>query len=172
MVAVDLTSIGTTATTIDLVLPKFSGFSTKKLMKYGTFFNPVHINGLVQDCSNSIANALELLQSCTKPSICSRVKQLNKISITVWQCKCVWQLLHIKMLCITIKRTNSHVFISDIQIPNYFAEHPICNKNTYVYITVHKSISYISKHWLISSYCEDKNTLFSQCNVISYSHKS
>ena len=28
------------------------------------------IDGLVQDCSNSIANALELLQSCTKPSIC------------------------------------------------------------------------------------------------------
>ena len=26
------------------------------------------INGLVQDCSNSSANALELLQSCTKPS--------------------------------------------------------------------------------------------------------
>ena len=30
-----------------------------------------HINVLVQDCSNSIANALELLQSCTKPSIWS-----------------------------------------------------------------------------------------------------
>ena len=26
------------------------------------------IDGLVQDCSNGIANALELLQSCTKPS--------------------------------------------------------------------------------------------------------
>ena len=26
------------------------------------------IDDLVQDCSNSIANALELLQSCTKPS--------------------------------------------------------------------------------------------------------
>ena len=25
----------------------------------------LHIDGLVQDCSNSIANALELLQSCT-----------------------------------------------------------------------------------------------------------
>ena len=24
----------------------------------------------MQDCSNSIANALELLESCTKPSIC------------------------------------------------------------------------------------------------------
>ena len=33
--------------------------------------NPVyyHIDGLVQDCSNSIANTLQLLQSCTKPSI-------------------------------------------------------------------------------------------------------
>ena len=29
-----------------------------------------HIDGLVQDCSNSVAGALELLQSCTKPSIC------------------------------------------------------------------------------------------------------
>ena len=30
--------------------------------------NTDEIDGLVQDCSNSIANALELLQSCTKPS--------------------------------------------------------------------------------------------------------
>ena len=29
----------------------------------------LYIDGLAQDCSNSIANALELLQSCTKPSI-------------------------------------------------------------------------------------------------------
>ena len=29
-----------------------------------------HMEGLVQDCSDSIANALELLQSCTiKPSV-------------------------------------------------------------------------------------------------------
>ena len=35
------------------------------------FYNTrlAHIDGLAQDCSNSIANALELLQSCTKPSI-------------------------------------------------------------------------------------------------------
>ena len=30
----------------------------------------IYIDGLVQDCSNSIANALELLQSCTKLPIC------------------------------------------------------------------------------------------------------
>ena len=29
------------------------------------------IDNLVQDCSNSIANAVELLQSCTKPSQCN-----------------------------------------------------------------------------------------------------
>ena len=35
-----------------------------------TLYNyEIHIDGLVQDRSNSIANALELLQVCTKPSI-------------------------------------------------------------------------------------------------------
>ena len=29
----------------------------------------LHFEGLIQDCNNSIANAPELLQSCTKPSI-------------------------------------------------------------------------------------------------------
>ena len=32
------------------------------------YFGEWKIDGLVQDCSNSSANALELLQSCTKPS--------------------------------------------------------------------------------------------------------
>ena len=31
----------------------------------------VFIHGLVQDYSNSIVNALVLLQSCTKPSVCT-----------------------------------------------------------------------------------------------------
>ena len=33
------------------------------------FIYLVYTDGLVQDCSNSIANALELLQSYRKPSI-------------------------------------------------------------------------------------------------------
>ena len=38
-----------------------------------TWFIDEYIDDLVQDCSNSIANTntLELLQSCTKPSICA-----------------------------------------------------------------------------------------------------
>ena len=33
----------------------------------------VYIDSLVQDCSSSSALAMELLQSCAKPSICSAV---------------------------------------------------------------------------------------------------
>ena len=35
----------------------------------------LYLNGLVQDCSISIANALEILQSCTKPS--SRISDFH-----------------------------------------------------------------------------------------------
>ena len=35
-----------------------------------------YLNGLVQDCSNSIANALELLQSCIKPSVWLTVNKI------------------------------------------------------------------------------------------------
>ena len=43
----------------------------------------MYVDGLVQACSNSIANALELLQSCTKPSMWKQKKvktkeQMNK----------------------------------------------------------------------------------------------
>ena len=58
--------------------------------------SPKYINGLVQDCSNSIANALELLQSCRKPLIswsslqkrhskymyCINLQQARNIAIT------------------------------------------------------------------------------------------
>ena len=46
------------------------------------------IDGLVQDCNNSIANALELLQSCTKPSVCyALMKKLcvnKRIKASFW----------------------------------------------------------------------------------------
>ena len=38
------------------------------IISYST--NDQKLDGLVKDCSISIANALEILQSCTKPSIC------------------------------------------------------------------------------------------------------
>ena len=47
-----------------------------------------YINGLVQDCSNSIANALELLQSSTKPSIYTCFSRTQFI----------WKFLHHKLL--------------------------------------------------------------------------
>ena len=41
------------------------------------FHSITHIDGLVQDCSISGTNALEILQSCTKPSICCLEKYVT-----------------------------------------------------------------------------------------------
>ena len=39
---------------------------------------------LAQDCSNSIVKALELLQSCTKPSICFTCKVSSFIPLVIF----------------------------------------------------------------------------------------
>ena len=48
------------------ILAFLSGSSSDKLEG---FIIQEYINDLVQDCSNSIADILELLHSCTKPPI-------------------------------------------------------------------------------------------------------
>ena len=47
-----------------------------------------HIDGLVQDCIISSANTLEILQSCTKPSICHL--QLAAMFVQVSRCQIFW----------------------------------------------------------------------------------
>ena len=44
-------------------------------------FTDTYSDGLAQDCSNSIANALELLQSCAKPSICVNRPKCVEVSL-------------------------------------------------------------------------------------------
>ena len=50
---------------------KFTHFHSRKCTRKYQLENGGYIDGLVQHCSNSIANALELLQFSTKPSILS-----------------------------------------------------------------------------------------------------
>ena len=45
----------------------------------------VHIDGLGQDCSISNALAMEILQSCTKPSICFQLPMIHVIDIPITQ---------------------------------------------------------------------------------------
>ena len=59
---------------IDMIVLFDTGiyFEQENISRNNTFSltrSDSHIDGLVQDCSISIANALEILQSCTKPSI-------------------------------------------------------------------------------------------------------
>ena len=42
------------------------------------------IDGLVQDCSKSSALAMELLQSCTKPSICDYVSNSSTKGLSLY----------------------------------------------------------------------------------------
>ena len=46
--------------------------------KYPLSVYSIHIDGLVKDCSNSSALAMELLQSCAKPSIRYSSYQVGK----------------------------------------------------------------------------------------------
>ena len=43
----------------------------------------LYIDGWVQDCSNPVANTLELLQYCTKPSIWYMCNMLSKLAYKV-----------------------------------------------------------------------------------------
>ena len=52
-----------------------------------------YIDGLVQDCSNSIANALELLQSCTEPFYNRKYNQ-NKTKTQQTREHYVWDLMY------------------------------------------------------------------------------
>ena len=47
------------------------------------YFERKKNDGLVQDCSNSSALAMELLQSCTKPSKWQRINSPNMVSLTL-----------------------------------------------------------------------------------------
>ena len=49
---------------------------------------PFHIDGLVQDCSNSTANAKELLSPCTKPLIYTCTTKFRHW--TKWPTFCIW----------------------------------------------------------------------------------
>ena len=42
------------------------------------------VDGLTQDCSNSIANAMELLQSCVKPSMSSGIWQISCLDLKIF----------------------------------------------------------------------------------------
>ena len=67
--ALQITSIIFKATVRDLLFLHLSTRMIIKLCISKLWDYTQYIDGLAQDCNNSFANALELLQSCTKPSI-------------------------------------------------------------------------------------------------------
>ena len=61
-------------------------FSHIIIIKEGTFFKSLkYVDALMQGCSNSIANALDSLQSFTKPLMCSSDRSYYKVEATPFQ---------------------------------------------------------------------------------------
>ena len=65
-------------------------YSLPTFFRNFTFFNIDYIDGLVQNCSLSIANALEILHSCTKPSIFDLEDNVAQIHLPGWQFYLPW----------------------------------------------------------------------------------
>ena len=64
-------------------------FSFARLQN-SVFFSTNYIDGIVQDCSISIANSLEILQSCTKPTIYDLEENFAQIHFPGWQFYLPW----------------------------------------------------------------------------------
>ena len=61
------------------ILLNKNSWAAGNMWRYDTPVTSLHIDGLVQDCSNSVALAMELLQSYTEPSIWSVVLRILPI---------------------------------------------------------------------------------------------
>ena len=82
-----------------------------------------YINGLVQDRSNSIVNALELLRSCTEPSIYLLTiinLVLSALMVVIKPATCILQVLCVFMYCNdTFKWFGLYFFF-------FFCYHQVC----------------------------------------------
>ena len=65
-------------------------YSLPTFFRNFTFFNIDYIDGLVQNCSLSIVNALEILHSCTKPSVFDLEDNVAQIHLPGWQFYLPW----------------------------------------------------------------------------------
>ena len=64
--------------------PHIRKFSLAWLIKFQIFFNTDYNDGLAQDSSISIANAMEIMKSCTKPSIYDLEENFTQTHFPDW----------------------------------------------------------------------------------------
>ena len=112
------------------------------------YIKPIRqIDGLLQDCSNSIANALELLQSCTKPSKCL----LNHESFSgTLHCCCSTCQISVILTLMNLQSCNFEIF-KDLTI-RHLIWYWNGSQNFLVLIFIMESTlwSESSKHWVKS----------------------
>ena len=82
---------------------------------------PSGVDGLLQDCSNSIVNALELLQSCIKPLKCILKWCMRKLEVMImgtkleiWLWRCVYWLYMMKFHCSPVEESSNANIINNL----------------------------------------------------------
>ena len=88
-------------------------YSLPTFFRNFTFFNIDYIDGLVQNCSLSIVNALEILHSCTKPSVFDLEDSVAQIHLPGWQFYLPWVSVWLNLMAF-LGTTNSEVHIVHI----------------------------------------------------------
>ena len=92
-----------------------------------------HFDGLVQGCSNSSALAMELLQSCTKPSIC--------ISMVWWKRDIVYPMKYVLSFIVL------YFYPAALKAPGYWGQtSPV---NTLTSIIFHGSFSNLARTFIV-----------------------
>ena len=139
---------------------------------YGRYFvrtcqrTEIHFDGSVEDCSNSIANALELLQSYTKPSIYS-----------TWLFCGFWfsyvLIIHI-FYCFRSNFLSAHYHSTEVQYDSYYCivlskQHIVMEQNlrypelyTVCDSNMHQLYYDVSNHLKLNCLCNSKFRLASK----------
>ena len=127
-----------------------------------------HIDGLVQDCSNSSALAMELLQSCTKPSIwfdCDCYNNQNKQRAP----KCIsYEIILVQLKCLFFWVKTCHIRhyrVSLYILPVYLNILTFCSFNNFTFdfyfsIIAKSQISYDVKEWKKNNLTVGNRVLF------------
>ena len=136
----------------------------------------VLFDGLVQDCSNSSANALELLQSCTKPSIHARSMFQVFISIKTWSPQC-FNICHYILINKAFSSYTKDYFNSILLIPIleisctlwYLKEAIVSKLFSYHlhYNIIRTILFFLSETWKLSDVLHNGHHI-NQCIIIVY----
>ena len=118
----------------------------------------MHIDGFVKDCSNSSVLAMELLQSCTKPSILSLDKNIYNLAYGKY-----------KSMRIIANTTPVQLYIQSVLVAISYIAWFILWQCLILFILLTQSVKWNSTIWYLLFVCKDEfYTLYAYTSGLFY----